>query len=104
MVSDIRKQDEVWTADGKKLGTARQLFHRTEGANPELRLYEAYLEVEDFDYGANFYVPTDFITERQAETGHLLLSKKRDEAMELTWFRMPEFVAQGRSRKEALPD
>ena len=104
METEIKKRDEVWTVDEQKLGMALQLFHRTGEINPALQLYASYLEVEDFDYGETFYVPTDFIAERQVETGRILLSKKRDEAMKLTWFRMPDFVAQGRSRKETLPE
>ena len=104
METAINKQDEVWTADEQKLGIAFRLFHRTEGINPAQQLYASYLEVENFDYGEIFYVPTDFVAGRQAETGRILLSKKRDEAMKLTWFRMPDFVAHGQSRKEALPE
>jgi hypothetical protein len=101
---DIKKQDEVWTADEQKLGVAMQLFHRSDEINPSLQLYASYLEVENFKYGEVFYVPTDFISQRQAETGRLMLSKKRNEAMNLTWFRMPEFVAHGQYRKEGLPE
>ncbi|HSG15633.1 MAG TPA: hypothetical protein VLE70_04840 [Anaerolineae bacterium] len=104
MEIDIKKQDEVWTSDEKKLGAALQLFHRTDEVNPSLQLYASYLEVENFEYGETFYVPTDFIVERQGETGRLTLSKKQSEAMQLTWFRMPEFVVHGRYRKEGLPE
>ena len=83
---------------------ARQLFHRIGDANPALRLYKTYLGVGNFDYGEYFYVPTDYIVDRQPESKRLDLSKKRDEAMQLTWFRMPDFVAQGDCRKEALPE
>ena len=103
METEIYKRDEVWTADEQRLGIALQLFHRIEESNPALQLYASYLKVEDYDYGEIFYVPTDFVAERQVETGRILLSKKRDDAMRLTWFRMPDFVAQGQSRKEALP-
>ena len=102
MATEFKKRDEVWTADEQKLGLALQLFHRTDEVNPALQLYASYLEVDDFDYGEIFYVPTDFVAERQPETGRILLSKKRDDATKLTWFRMPDFVAQGRSRKESL--
>lgn len=104
MEIDIKRQDEVWTVDEQKLGVALQLFHRTDEINPSLQLYASYLEVGNLDYGEVFYVPTDFITERQVETGRLMVSKKRDEAMQLTWFRMPEFVAHGQYRQEGLPE
>ena len=104
MEIDIRKQDEVWTTDEQKLGVAMQLFHRTDEINPSLQLYASYLEVENFEYGEVFYVPTDFITEREEESGRVMLGKERNEAMQLTWFRMPEFVAHGQYRKEVLPE
>jgi len=101
---EIKKADEVWTADGKRLGIARELYHRTDDVNPALGLYATYLEVEDFDFGENFYVPTEFIADRQAETGRIDLSKKRDEALQLTWSRLPDFIAKGHYRKEPLPE
>jgi hypothetical protein len=101
---EIKKSDEVWTADGKKLGIVRHLFHRTGEVNPALKLYATYLGVEDFDYGEHFYVPTEFVADRQAEARRIDLSKKRDDAMQLTWFRLPDFIAQGKYREEALPE
>jgi hypothetical protein len=101
---EIKRHDEVWTADDLKLGVAQLLFHRTDEVNPALRLYATYLEVEDFDYGESFYVPTDFVVERQMDSGRIVLSKNRDDAMQLTWFRMPDFVARGLYRKETLPE
>ena len=104
MASSIKRRAEVWTADEQKLGLAQYLYHRTEDINPALQLYASYLEVEDFAYGATFYVPTDFLAEDETAPGRLVLSKTRAEAMQRTWFRMPEFVVRGQSRKEALPD
>jgi hypothetical protein len=100
---EIRKLDEVWTADGKRLGIAQHLFHRIDDANPALQLYASYLGVEDLDLGKEFYVPLDFVAGRQAETGRIDLTKKFGEAMQLTWYRMPAFIAQGEYRREELP-
>ncbi len=102
MELDIRKLDELWTADNKKLGLAQQLFHRLADINPNLQLYASYLEVKDFDYGEVFYVPTDFITGRDVETGRLTLDVTYNDVMKRTWFRMPEFVVRGQGRKETL--
>jgi hypothetical protein len=104
MAIEIKRWDEVWTADEQKLGIAQQLYHRTDDIDPALQLYATYLEVEDFDFGTSFYVPTEFVAERQDQAGRVNVSKKRSEAMQLTWFRMPDFVAQGSYRKEALPE
>jgi hypothetical protein len=101
---EIHLRDEVWTADEKRLGLAQALYHRTGDADPELQLYATYLEVGDFEYGETFFVPTDFITDSRAGAKRIALSKKRDEAMLHTWNRMPDFVAHGQYRKEALPE
>lgn len=103
MEIDIKKLDEVWTSDDKMLGLAQQMFHRIDEVNPDLRLYASYLEVENFDYGEVFYVPTDFIEERELESGRTLLSVTHSQVMNNTWFRMPDFVAHGQDRKETLP-
>jgi hypothetical protein len=104
MAIEIKKKDEVWTADDQRLGIAQQLFHRTDDVDPALKLYATYLEVEDYEYGESFYVPTEFIADRQPDAGRVELSKKQADAMQLTWSRMPDFIAQGRYRKETLPE
>jgi hypothetical protein len=100
---DIKKLDEVWTVDEKKLGLAQQLFHRQDEINPEQKLYASYLEVENFEYGEGFYVPTDFISGRDPISGHILLSVTTDQVMNQTWFRMPDFVAHRQYDQELLP-
>ena len=104
MDTRFRKLDEVWTSDGQKLGLAQRQFHRTEGVEPAILLYESYLEVENFELGSTYFVPTDFFEEREGESGDLKLSKSFNEVQELTWFRMPIFVARGDGREESLPE
>lgn len=98
----ISKLEEVWTADDKKLGVANAIYHRLEGINPELKYYASYLHVQNFDYGDDYYIPTDFIEGREEETGRLSLNRKFQEVLENTWTRMPEFVLQGNGRIEKL--
>lgn len=98
----VKKLDEVWTADGKKLGLAQQLFHRLDEINPDLQLYASYLEVENYDYGEVFYIPTDFIDESPGESNRLTLTLTRDKILQRTWFRMPNFVASNQARRELL--
>jgi hypothetical protein len=98
----ISKLEEVWTADEKKLGVANAIYHRLEGVNPELKYYASYLHVQNFDYGDDYYIPTDFIVGRDEETGRLSLNRKFQEVLENTWTRMPEFVLQGNGRIEKL--
>lgn len=103
MEESINKLEEIWTVEGKKLGLAQHLFHRQDDINPKLQLYASYLEVEDFEYGEVFYVPTDFVAGRDPETGKISLTVSYDEAMKRTWFRMPNFIAHGQSQKAELP-
>lgn len=103
MDMNFRKLDEVWTADSKKLGSAYRLFHREEEINPALQYYASYLEVESYEYGETYYVPTDFIAGRD-ESGKVTLTVTLGEVLRRTWLRMPDFVAQGQDRREALPE
>jgi len=98
----INKLEEVWTADDKKLGVANAIYHRLEGVNPELKYYASYLHVQNFDYGDDYYIPTDFIDGRDQKTGKLSLRKTFHEVLENTWTRMPEFVLQGNGLIEKL--
>ena len=101
---DIKRLDEVWTADSKKLGLAQHLYHRQDEANPALLLYASYLEVEDYDYGENYFVPTDFIVDQLPVSGRIELDVTMDEVMKRTWVRMPDFIILGKSSEEPLPD
>ncbi len=99
----IKRLEEVWTVDQKKLGLAQRLFHRQDEVNPDLQLFASYLEVENFEYGEGFYIPTDFISGQDPESGHLLLAVTRDQVMNRTWFRMPDFIAHNQYDQETLP-
>lgn len=104
MEQNIKKLEEIWTADKQKLGRAQQLFHRTDDINPSLQLYASYLEIEDYDLGLVYFVPTDFILDRDEASGKIQLNATKKQVMERTWFRMPDFVAHGKARKEPLTD
>lgn len=98
----IKKFDEVWTEDDKKLGLAQEMFHRLDEVNPELLYYASYLEVESFEYGATYFVPTDFIAPREPESERVTLTVTLKDVMEQTWFAMPDFIAHSNARKEGL--
>ena len=102
MKQSIKKLEEVWTADNQKLGLAQNLYHRKEDINPNLQLYASYLEVGDYDMGLAFFIPTDFIQYRDKESGKTMLSASKKQVMKRTWFRMPDFIAQGKAQKESL--
>ena len=99
----MRKLDAIWTSDDQKLGLAQRLFHRLEDAEPENLLFETYLEIENYDLGSNYFVPTDFIDVSEGTEAELVVNKTFQEIQELTWFRMPAFVAAGKGREESLP-
>jgi hypothetical protein len=98
----INKLEEIWTADDKKLGEANAIYHRLEGVNPELRYYAHYLHVQNFDYGDDYYIPTDFIKGRDEKTGSVVLEKTFQEVLTNTWTRMPEFILHGNGQIEKL--
>jgi hypothetical protein len=98
----INKLEEIWTADDKKLGVANAIYHRLEGVNSELRYYADYLHVQNFDYGDDYYIPTDFIAGRNEKTGTVTLKKTFQEVLNNTWTRMPEFILHGQGQIEKL--
>ena len=97
----IKKLEEVWTADGQKLGLAVHLYHRLEGVDPKLELYEQYLEVENLEIGDNYFVPTEFLR-RDGEGGRLATTVKLRAVLERTWTRQPDFVFSRAGRREEL--
>lgn len=99
---EIHKLDEVWTADSQKLGVAHHLYHNLGEVNPDLQLYASYLEVESFDFGDDYYLPTDFITGRDPATGRVHLDVTLKQVMEATWFRRPDCIVRGQARQEEL--
>lgn len=102
---EIRARDEIWTSDGYRLGVARDLHYRPEEeVNPEEQLYAAYLEIVNYELGDDFYVPTDFLAERDEENGRVLLDVKMKDVQQRTWSRAPEFVAQKLGRSVHLAD
>ena len=101
---NIHKLEEVWTADGKKVGLAEKIYHRVKGADPELELYESYLEIENFELGSSFFVPFDFIRNDEVQTERIELAVTFDDVHRNTWTRMPFFVAHGEAREETLSE
>jgi hypothetical protein len=101
MDTPIKRLEEVWTADGRKLGQTVHLYHRLEGIAPELELYEQYLEVCNLEIGDNYFVPMEFLR-RDGEGGRLVTTVNFREVMERTWTRQPDFVFSGAGRREEL--
>jgi hypothetical protein len=99
----IKHLEEIWTADGKKLGVAKYLHYRLEGVDPELELYATYLEVEDFEYGTEYFVPTDFLAGRNTNQERVSLTTSLQQVLENTWTRRPDFLLHKAGRTEPLP-
>jgi hypothetical protein len=100
----VKKLDEVWTEDDKKLGLAQELLHRLEAVNPDLLYYASYLEVESYEYGMTYFVPTDFIAVREPESGRVTLTATLKDVMDNTWFVIPDFIVRSEARKETLAE
>jgi hypothetical protein len=101
-IPSVKKLDEVWTADSRKLGLAQTLYERREESDPDLQLYGAYLHVENYEFGYNYYVPVEFIAGYDPENNQVNLMVTFDEVIQQTWFRLPDFVARARGRKIEL--
>lgn len=101
---DIKALDEVWTSDGDKLGVAHSWYYRPDGeVHPGDRLYAAYLGVNNFELGDDFYVPDVYIAGREEESGRVLLAVTSRQIANLTWNRKPNFIAHQRGRAARLP-
>ena len=99
----FKKFDEFVTRDEIVLGEAHRVYHRTGEVDPELMLYASYVHVVSLATGDDYYVPTDFIVGRDPATGVIRLSVTMKQVEALTWTRIPDFVAHGQAREEALP-
>lgn len=98
----IQEKDEVWTSDDVKLGVVHALHHRPTEVRPDHQLYAIYLEVYNFEFGDDYYVPLDFIDSRDEEHNRVTLAVPMKEVMNRTWSRAPEFVAKAKSHRVSL--
>lgn len=89
----FRKHDRIITADDVELGQVVALFHRRQGADPELKLYADYFKVFDFSSGGVYYIPLDFLDTQANAPGAARLSLTLRQVQEATFNRMPTFVA-----------
>lgn len=96
----IHRGDEVQTADGVSLGQALVLYRRLDLVDPELKLYEYYLESVKLSMGDEFYIPTDFI--ERYENGTVYLSLTMPQVQAETMMRMPKFVASRKAERLEL--
>lgn len=100
MEPKIHKGDQVETADGVSLGQALVLYRRLDEVDPDLKLYEFYLESVNLNMGDEFYLPTDFID--RYENGTVYLSLTMAQVQAETMMRMPKFVAARKGERIAL--
>lgn len=101
METTIKKLDPVWTSDDQQLGVAECLYHRLADIDPAVGYYAAYLTVENFLLGDDYYIPTDFISGRDTQ-GRLRLAVPLQTVLNRTWSRMPDFIAHHQARKTSL--
>jgi hypothetical protein len=100
---EIKMLDEVWTSDDRPLGFAQRLYHRRGQIDPDLLLFASYLLVANYQFGDDYYVPTDFIAGRDPASGRVALSVTAAEALRRAWSRQPDFVAFNDALEEPLP-
>ncbi len=93
----------VWTADDVHIGGVIRLHHRTHDINPELKLYQTYLESKSIEMGGSVYIPTDFVADYDPATDRVTLSVDVRTVQQETWERAPDFIAHHISQVEELP-
>ena len=92
MTLNLKEKDEIWSKDGHRLGLANYVYHRTKDVNPQLELYERYLDISRFTALSG-----------DKEHGRFTLTVTMDEAMAKGWSRLPDFILKRESVKEELP-
>lgn len=98
----INQGDQVFTKDNLLLGRAQRLYHRIKDVRPGWKHYETYLLVESFTAGNSFYVPTDFISDHDSQSGDIRLAVTAKKVGNKTWTRRPDFILHGEARQEEL--
>ena len=102
MEQSIKYRDEVWSKDDAMLGLAMVVHHRQIGADPDVKIYEAYLEVEDFVLGMSYFIPAEFLLDRDEGSGRVVVDRTLKQVLHNTWTRRPTFVAAGAGEEETL--
>jgi hypothetical protein len=102
MIDTIKFLDEVWTEDGHKLGEVHHIHHRPGEVDPDLLLYETYLEIQDFGLGMTYFVPTEFV-QVDGTNGRVIVNESFREVLSNRWNNRPPFIAGGFARTEELP-
>jgi hypothetical protein len=100
---EIKMLDEVWTSDDRPLGFAQRLYHRRGKIDPDLLLFASYLLVANYQFGDDYYVPTDFIAGPHPASGRIVLTVTSAEVLRRSWSRQPAFIAFNDALEEPLP-
>lgn len=100
---DIYLNDMVKTSDGQTLGYVKALYRQPDPSmiDPQLKLFAEYLEVVNLDLADDFYIPKDYVAEK--EQTHLILEMTHEAVMNNTLSRAPQFIAHGQAESIALP-
>lgn len=101
---DIEKLDQVCTRDRQHLGVVPRLYHRTNDVQLGWQHYATSILVQSFAQDDDFYSPTDFVTGRDPQTGHITLTVTEKNVEKKTWTRLPEFVLHGGAASKELWD
>jgi hypothetical protein len=89
---EIKKGVGVHTKDGTRLGRTVRMYHRLEGVDPDVKLYENYVLVRDWDLGDEYFIPTRFIDTIDEESGEIHLAVKLSTVNQEQWTRAPQFI------------
>lgn len=98
----LKRFAQIWTTDEKSVGEAIRLHHRTHDVNPDLKLYQSYLESRSVKMGGPVYIPTDYIADYDPGNDRVTLSVKMRTVQHEGWDRAPDFIAHHTSEIEEL--
>ena len=100
---EIHVNDTVKTSDGQILGYVKALHSQPDPSmiDPKLKLFGEYLEVFNLDLADDFFIPRDYVAEK--EQTHLILEMTYEAVINNTLSRAPQFIAHGQAESIALP-
>lgn len=102
-MTTIHFHDTIMTADEQVVGKAQRLYHYDGEEFAEVQGFTHFLKVFNFETGDDFYIPTEFISDRNAASSTIKLSIPFREIQTRTLSRKPRSIAYDLATVEELP-
>lgn len=99
---EIRKRDQVYLADGQRLGQAMNMIQPTAGSGAYP--YRHFLMIVNNQTGRDYYIPTKYIDQEASEEGRIQLSVSKWDFLRRELMIKPPFVRTNHFEQIALAE